>query len=384
VASIAVSGQMLRRPSSGELLSCLQYLLGLRLLGHDVIYVEERGWLGSGLCDGDPRPGSLPVAGLVRVREILSSLRLSIPIVWVDSDAGLVSGMLWSELREALGHADLLLDVGSPCLIEQRELPARRALVDTDPLVSHVGRFAEVGYDTHFTYALGTGRTGSSAPTAGIEWVPTLPPVVPRLWRSNAPRPHAPVRVVAAYGAGPGPGGVWLGEEQDDLAAIAEIPAEIPATPLELALTQSTRRRAAALIDRGWTLTGLEPLEDSMCSYHDFITTAKAELATTRAPYRESRNGWLGHRSACFLAAGRPVIAADTGFSDWLGQGTGEEGLLAYADAGEAAEAIGRIERNPDGQSLAATMLAHGPFHYSRVLGRLLERALPHRIGALA
>jgi hypothetical protein len=384
MASIVVSGQMLRRPSSGELLSCLQYLLGLRLLGHDVIYVEERGWLGTGLCDQDPRPGSLPVAGLARARETQSSLRLSIPIVWVDSDAGLVSGMLWSELREALAHADLLLDVGSPCLIEQRELSARRAFVDADPLISHFGRFAAVGYDTYFTYGLGTGRTGCSAPTAGIEWVPTLPPVVPRLWRSNTPLAQAPVRVIAACGAGPGPGGVWFGGERDDLAAIAALPAEIAATPLELALTQPARRHAAALIDRGWTLTGLEPLEDSICAYHDFITTATAELALARAPYRESRNGWLSHRSAFFLAAGRPVIAADTGFADWLGQEAGKEGLFAYEDADEAAEAIERIEFNLEAQSLAATMLAHGPFHYSRVLGRLLDRALPRRTGALA
>jgi hypothetical protein len=382
MALIVVSGEMLRRPRSGELLACLQYLLGLRLLGHEVVYLEERG---PGLCLGDPRQGTLPVTGIARVRDMLDRLRLSIPVVWVDADAGLVAGMVWSQLRERLAAADLLLDIGSPCSLEQRELPARRAFVDTDPLIAHFGRFAEVGYDTHFTYALASGCGDCGAPATQIEWIPTLPPVVPSLWRSGALGETAPVRTIASRGLGPAPGGVWLGHEQDDLAQIASLSVEQAAASLELAVSQSARGRvAAACLERGWKLTGLEPLEDSVCAYHDFITSAKAELAPARAFYGEIRNGWLGHGSACFLAAGRPVIAADTGFEEWLGHRTGGEGLVSYSDAEGAAEAIERVAWNLEGQSLAATMLAHGAFHYSRVLGRLLERALPRRVGALA
>ena len=53
--------------------------------------------------------------------------------------------------------------------------------------------------------------------------------------------------------------------------------------------------------------------------------------------------GWFSDRSACYLAAGRPVITQETGFTDHYGDGAG---LLVYNSLGEIVEAVKKI--NPD------------------------------------
>ena len=49
------------------------------------------------------------------------------------------------------------------------------------------------------------------------------------------------------------------------------------------------------------------------------------------------RSGWFSDRSACYLAAGRPVVTQDTAFGDVLPTG---EGLFAYRTREEAIAAV--------------------------------------------
>ena len=44
--------------------------------------------------------------------------------------------------------------------------------------------------------------------------------------------------------------------------------------------------------------------------------------------YAEGRPGWFSCRSACYLAAGRPVVMQDTGFAPVLPTG---EGILSFS-----------------------------------------------------
>ena len=53
--------------------------------------------------------------------------------------------------------------------------------------------------------------------------------------------------------------------------------------------------------------------------------------------------GWFSDRSACYLAAGRPVVLQDTGFADCLPTG---QGLFSVKSVGEASEAIREIRRD--------------------------------------
>jgi hypothetical protein len=73
------------------------------------------------------------------------------------------------------------------------------------------------------------------------------------------------------------------------------------------------------------------------------------------------------------LAAGRPVVLQDTGFSSLLPVG---EGLFSFKSADEAAYAIGQVEANYPRQSDAATQLAEQYFASDKVLTALIEKAM--------
>ena len=86
--------------------------------------------------------------------------------------------------------------------------------------------------------------------------------------------------------------------------------------------------------------------------------------------YVASRCGWFSDRSVCYLASGRPVVAQDTGFGDWLPVG---KGLLSYTTAEEAAAALDQVRADYSSHRRAARRLAEDVFDSDRVLGRLLE-----------
>jgi hypothetical protein len=73
-----------------------------------------------------------------------------------------------------------------------------------------------------------------------------------------------------------------------------------------------------------------------------------------------------------YLAAGRPVLVQDTGFSANLPVG---EGLLAFSDLDEAVEGARRIAADYEGHRRAARAIAEAHFDSDAVLARFLEEA---------
>lgn len=91
-----------------------------------------------------------------------------------------------------------------------------------------------------------------------------------------------------------------------------------------------------------------------------------------REQYTAPRTGWFSDRSACYLAAGRPVVTEDTGFGKFLPTG---EGLFAFSTTEEAAAAIETIEADPARHQRAALEIAREYFEAEKVVGSLMSRA---------
>ena len=66
-------------------------------------------------------------------------------------------------------------------------------------------------------------------------------------------------------------------------------------------------------------------------AYRDFITGSRGEFTVAKDQNVRLRSGWFSERSACYLAAGRPVVTQDTGFGSTLPVG---EGLFAVDTEG--------------------------------------------------
>jgi hypothetical protein len=84
------------------------------------------------------------------------------------------------------------------------------------------------------------------------------------------------------------------------------------------------------------------------------------------------RSGWFSCRSACYLAAGRPVVVQDTGLRGIIPIG---EGVLLFSDENEAAAAIRGIEGDYHRHSTSALSVAVECFDSDRVLNKLIEEA---------
>ena len=106
------------------------------------------------------------------------------------------------------------------------------------------------------------------------------------------------------------------------------------------------------------------------------------ELSVAKEQNVAFRSGWFSERSATYLASGRPVVMQDTGFGAALPTG---EGLLAFSELGDAAEALAAVQADPARHRRAARELAREFLSHEVVLGDLLDHLglpVPERAGA--
>ena len=128
----------------------------------------------------------------------------------------------------------------------------------------------------------------------------------------------------------------------------------------------------AVIEGRGWSLVDPRPISADMSRYHDFIVHSGGEFTVAKDIYARSNSGWFSDRSACYLAAGRPVVTMRTGFSKFYPVG---RGLLEYTTHEEALAAIDAITADYLSHSRGARELARDYFSSDRVIGALMAEA---------
>lgn len=378
MARIVVCGYMIRHPIAGNLFAYFQYVVGLHRLGHDVAYVEESGWSGSCYDPATNGYGDDPTPGLSRVRALCAEHGLDIPVCYVDREGGAVYGAEWKDLKRMLGAADLLLNVGGVCWLPEFRLSPRRALVDMDPFFTQAGGFGAWLLDEHqihFSYGVNIGRPGCTIPTAGVDWLPTVPPVAVNLWTGAAARPNRRFTTIAnwsAYGA-VSYEGKHYGQKDEEFLRLLDLPSRTTQS-LELALSGTPDDIAARLRTAGWSVrnAGVEVSID-VRSYRSYILSSYGEFSAAKHAYVTTRSGWFSDRSVCYMAAGRPVVVQETGFSDWLSTG---RGVLGFSTIDEARDCLERVNVAYDAHAQAAREIAERVFSDRVVLPRLLDAAL--------
>ena len=211
-------------------------------------------------------------------------------------------------------------------------------------------------------------------PTLGIDWVPTLPPVVMGLWHSppNVPD-EAALTTVTHWNAYKSVNldGECYGQKSEEFLRLLPLPGRVR-QKLELALTGGSPGVRQKLEQAGWSLRDATETSASVSSYRAYITASRGEFSVAKNAYVKARSGWFSDRSACYLAAGLPVILQDTGFSDSLPTG---RGLLAFSTLDDAARCIEDVNADYTGHRRAARELASQRFDHRVVLPRLLHAA---------
>ena len=387
MARIIVCGYMIRHPVAGNLLAYFHYVLGLHRLGHEVLYLEESGWPQSCYNPINRNYNDDPHVGFHTVQTLINTYGVNATVCYVNRDTGTVYGADWQEVERMLRTADLLLNIGGVCWLPEFLLCERRILIDMDPFFTQLGQFAAEGrndYHLYFSYGANIGRPNCGIPSDGIDWLPTVPPVVPDLWQSPVLTPEhcgeewadAPFTTVAnwsAYGATIYQGEHY-GQKDEEFLRLLELPSYC-SQKLELALSgrdTEIAEIAKFLQTAGWLVRDGRVLSANLSTYRTYLTDSRGEFSVAKQAYVKTRSGWFSDRSVCYLAAGRPVILQDTGFSDWLPTG---QGVLAFSSLESAVDCIERVNADYPVHCLAARELAQ-TFSYKVVLPRLLEMAI--------
>jgi hypothetical protein len=109
-------------------------------------------------------------------------------------------------------------------------------------------------------------------------------------------------------------------------------------------------------------------------AYLGFVRGSLAEFTIAKGIYVELRTGWLGDRTVCYLASGKPALVQDTGLEEHYPLG---EGLVGFSNLDEAAAGVERIRADFAGHARAARRLAETHLDARLVLSRLLDQLGP-------
>ena len=114
---------------------------------------------------------------------------------------------------------------------------------------------------------------------------------------------------------------------------------------------------------------GLEVSQD-LDIYRDYIGASRGEFTVAKEQNIRLRSGWFSDRAATYLAAGRPVITQETGFSNHLPTGAG---LFGYSTVGDVVAAVETINADYERHRRAASQIARDYFSHDVVLGKMLQ-----------
>jgi hypothetical protein len=379
---IIVFGILFWYPLAGVTYQFLHYLIALRRLGYDPYYIEDSGrWIYDPALN-DMSPNALP--NIEAVAPVLEAHGFGNRWAFRGSyPDGRCYGMTEEQILTLYREADAFLNVTGAQEIREEHLQCRRRIyVESDPFVSQVqvanGNQSTIAaleaHDTHFTFGENIGHPDCTVPVERFQWLPTRQPVVVDLWDQAYDAASAPYTTITTW-HNKGKDIEYQGEryywtKDREFERFLDLPRRRP-VPFELAVgvPDDVRKR---LDENGWRQRRSIDLSASVTGYQEYIQRSRAEFTVARDQYVRPRTGWFSDRSACYLAAGRPVITEDTGFGKFIPTG---RGLFAFTTMDEVLAAVDAIERDYEGHCRAAREIAESYFAAERVVESLMSRA---------
>lgn len=363
--AIIIAGSLAQRLGyGGHAWVFLQYLLGFKRLGWEVLFLDE--------LPGDADPALVRSFAALMERHGFGaefSLRHG------DLTHGVARGVVLARVKAA----DVFLNVMG--YLRDAEILAaarRRTFLDIDPGFGQMWRelgqadiFA--GHEQFVTVGLNYGAPDCTAPACGLRWIASPPPVVLAEWPAQ-PTPAKQVFTSIASWRGPfGPiefRGRSYGLRVHEFRKFFALPAQTAADfSLALDIHEADTPDLAALRDHGWRIVDPAQVAGDTERYRAFVRASAAEFMVAKTLYVETHGGWFSDRSACYLASGRPVLAQRTGWP--LPEG---RGLLGFSTLAEAVAAVKEINANYREHCRAAREIAEEYFDSDKVLVGLLGK----------
>jgi hypothetical protein len=396
---IVVLGTMASMPYAGMAWMHMQIAVGLLRLGHDVCYMEVTSvWPYDPIRQLKVNDSEYAVPYLMRVAHFFGmSDRWAYRRSYSDHEW---LGMPKGKAEDLLAHADLVLNVAGATRVRTKENLKVGCLIyyGTDPVYPEIAfanrdeimRRTIDQHDEFITYGENIGNPDCPIPPLPRLKSRTRQPVLTDFWHNGAPIKNEFTTVCNWKQGGHDiqfRGETYYWSKDREFMKFISIP-KLVQTPIELSMglvdakitrpgfgdpipaQGMTEEELALLTNNGWKLNDAHAFTTDPWSYRSYIIGSKGEFSVARDQNVRLRSGWFSERSACYLAAGRPVITQDTGFGTVLPTG---EGLFAFNTIDEIRAAFDAIQSDYDRHSEAARAIAQDYFRAEPVLAKVLD-----------
>jgi len=369
---VLLAGIIARYPFGGVTWCSLMYMLGLRALGHEVLYIED-----TGECIYDPEQNTRsedPAYGTRYIHDALEPFGFGGRWSFVNFD-GAYHGVSREGVRAFCADADLFINLsgGSWFWRDEYVRIPHKVFVDSDPVFTQLaiakaeGWYVDFfkGFDHLFTFGANIGTPACDVPTGGLTWHKTWQPVTTEHWYAAAPPATDRFTTVMT----------WKiesftdvdGNKDREFVKFIDLPSRT-SHRFELAINGPQ----TLLREYGWDTVDAMGVSRSLWDYRQFIQRSRGEFGVAKHAYVANRSGWFSDRTECYLAAGRPALVQDTGWSAHLPSGVG---LLAFSTPEEALAGLDRVASDWPTHARRAAEIAREHFDASRVLPPFLEVA---------
>jgi hypothetical protein len=377
---VVVLGITAQYPLAGVTWQAIHYLVGLRALGCDVFYVED-----AGAPPYDPASGGLGVSADANVAFLADVMRrhdFADRWAYWDTLTDRWFGRGASQVRELYRTADAIFNLcGATSLRAEHRQGAKLCYVETDPIYEQIrvanGEADSIeflgSHDVLFTYGELLGTPSCQVPVGRFTWIPTRPPVVLELWRPGVEgRAFASIATWQNKGKNVAfRGETYYWSKHVNFLKMIDLP-RATREPFELAMDPGDDAVRAELAAHGWSLVDPCPISADLDAYRAYVEGSRGEFTVAKDIYVRPRSGWFSDRSVCFLAAGKPVITQETGFSELIPSG---EGLMAFSTPEEAVAAVRAVAADWSRHARAARRIASEHFGAELVIGAMLAAA---------
>jgi len=389
---IIVGGYIGLYPTGGATWDYLQYPLGLKMLGHDVYYLEDTRQYPTFQTEGKAWNDA---SGCVSyLRGIMESFGMAERWSYRDIATNNYFGLSKQKVLGLCQTADVFINISCSTFLRDEYLKIpKRILIDSDPMFTQVQYALEVSGDneatewttkymlenhTHlFTFGENIGAADCKIPLLNNHWITTRQPICFALWENQQTGNHKAFTSIMNWSGRKKLwyNNEWWGQKDVEFEKYKTVPRSLPNAKFEVVVNKPLNKEslydAGELTSLGWSIRNPHLTVATTTDYRNYILSSLAEFGVAKETYVKSNSGWFSCRSACYLAAGKPVVAEETGWSKFIPSG---EGLFAFRDMDSAIDSVNQIKSNLARHSRKAKEIAAAYFDSNKVLTQILQQ----------
>ena len=397
--NIVVVGTLASDPYAGMAWMHMQIAKGLSNLGHNVYYFEVTSvWPYNPILQTRVNNTDYSIPYLIKVLESFGLEKQWAYRASFTKDKDWY-GLSRTKAEDLLIIADMVFNISGATVFEKQGLKVGRLIYyGTDPVFADIKYFQgdkEIisSIDEHqdiVTYGENIGNSSCPIPPLPRLRAKTRQPVLTDLWKNGGPKRKEFTTVSNWKQSGRDlefNGHTYHWSKHHEFLKFIDLPKRINQS-IEIATNLSkpeTFKHSSStivpsfgvanddyslLIDNGWKIVDGPSFTTDHLLYKNYIMSSRGEFTFAKDQNIRLRSGWFSERSACYLAAGCPVITQDTGFNCSLPTG---EGLFAFNTLDEIIVAFDAINSNYKKHSNAASAIAEEYFKAEIILQRLLN-----------